>query len=83
MNSIEEMNAQLVQKASLEDEFRNKLLSDPKAVIHQEFGIQIPGDVEIKVHQNDMNTIHLALPATELAEEQLEAIAAGRCCCCW
>lgn len=82
MNTAEDMTSRLLEKAGLDVEFRDRLIADPKGIIHEEFGIQVPDDVEIAVHQNDMNTIHLALPATELPEEQLEAISAGRCCCC-
>ncbi len=83
MYSAEEMYRQLMEKSSLDPEFRRKLTDDPRGVMQQEFGIEIPEDVDIHVHQSDMNTIHLSVPAAELAEEQLEAIAAGRCCCCW
>lgn len=82
MNSVHEMSARLSERASVDGDFRSKLLSDPKAAVYEELGIEVPNDLSIKVHENDMQTIHLALPATELAEEQLEAISAGRCCCC-
>ena len=82
MNTVEEMRAHLVQK-SLEDlEFRSQLIADPKAAISQEFDIALPDNVDFQVHESDMQTVHLALPpSSELGEEQLEAIAAGLCCC--
>ena len=53
----------------------------PGDAISQELGVDLPEGVEIVVHESNANTLHLALPVTEIGEEQLEAIAAGRCCC--
>ncbi len=82
MQSAEEMRRHLTEKASDDVDFRRQLVADPRGAIHQEFGIDIPDNLEIKVHESDMRTLHLALPAgPDLDEEQLEAIAAGLCCC--
>ncbi len=83
MNSAIELSSRLMERAGVDENFRSKLLADPRAAIYDELGLEVPEDVTINVHENDPQTVHLALPATELAEEQLEAIAAGRCCCCW
>lgn len=83
MQSSEEMRTRLTQKAFMDADFRGKLLSDPKGAIAQEFGVEVPDNVNIEVHECDMNTIHLALPPkAELNEEQLEMVAAGLSCCC-
>ncbi len=82
MQPAEEMRRHLTEKASEDVDFRRQLVADPKGAIHQEFGIDIPDNIDIKVHESDMRTLHLALPAgPDLDEEQLEAIAAGLCCC--
>jgi len=81
MQSGEEMHRKLVNKAVEDLEFRKQLVSNPKSAIQNEFGIGFPDNVQIQVHESDMNTIHLSIPPGELEEEQLEAIAAGRCCC--
>ena len=82
MQSAEETLSLLTQKAVEDAEFRAQLVSDPKGVLNQEFGITVPDNIEIKVHESDMQTIHLALPPMPLLnEEQLEAISAGWCCC--
>ena len=83
MNSAIELSGRLMERAGVDESFRAQLMADPKAAIYDELGLEVPEDVNIKVHENDAQTVHLTLPATELAEEQLEAIAAGRCCCCW
>ena len=82
MQTAEETLSLLTQKAVEDADFRAQLVSDPKGVLSQEFGITVPDSIEIKVHESDMQTVHLALPPTPvLNEEQLEAISAGWCCC--
>jgi hypothetical protein len=82
MKSAEEMRRLLTEKAVEDSAFRQQLVSDPKSVIQQEFGVQIPDNIQIKVHESDMSTVHLALPPNPvLNEEQLQAVAAGLCCC--
>lgn len=82
MDTVGELSARLTERASVDGDFRSRLLSDPKAAVQEELGVEVPDEVAIQVHENDMQTVHVALPATDLAEEQLEAISAGRCCCC-
>ncbi len=82
MTTAEEMRRKLTEKAFEDLDFRQQLMADPKAVIHQEFGIEVPDSLNIHVHQSDKNTFHLALPAgPQLDEEQLDQIAAGLSCC--
>ncbi len=81
LQSAEDMRAQVTDRAVGDGEFRSLLVSNPKEAISQELGVDIPEDIDIVVHESDARTLHLALPTTELGEEELEAIAAGRCCC--
>ena len=82
MRSGDQMLKQLVDKSALDADFRQKLLADPKSTISAELGITIPESMDIKVHESDMQTVHLALPPDpNITEEQLEAISAGLCCC--
>lgn len=81
LQSAEEMRRQVTDRAVNDDEFRSQLISNPRDTISKELGVDLPEEVDIQVHQSDANTLHLALPVTEIGEEQLEAIAAGRCCC--
>ena len=82
MRSGDEMLRQIVEKSSVDTEFRQQLLADPKSTICEELGISIPDSMTIKVHESDMQTVHLALPPDpNITEEQLEAISAGLCCC--
>ena len=82
MQSAEDMRRHLTEKAVENLEFRQQLLADPKSVIQQEFGVTIPDNINVVVHESDMQTVHLALPPNPVMdEEQLEAISAGLCCC--
>ena len=79
-----EMQNQLITRASEDAEFRARLVDDPNNAIKQEFGIDVPDHARIQVHESDMSVLHIALPISpnvELDEERLEAIAAGLCCC--
>ena len=78
MRSAEEMYAHLVSKAGNDDSFRAQLVSDPHAVIRDEFGIEVPDSMKIQVHESDMDTVHLSLPpSSRLYEDQLEHVAGG------
>ena len=82
MQTAEEMRAHLTSRAAEDADFRQQLIADPKGVISQELGVTIPDSMEIKVHESDIQTVHLALPVTgDMTEEQLEAISAGLSCC--
>ena len=82
MTSGEEMLKQIVNKSTIDSTFRQQLLSDPKDTIMSELGITIPESMTIKVHESDMQTVHVALPPDpNITEEQLEAVAAGLSCC--
>lgn len=82
MIGVDEMVRQIVEKSSLDKEFRQQLLADPKAAIAHEMDITIPASVTIEVHESDMRTVHLALPPDlNLTEEQLEAIFSGLYSC--
>ncbi len=78
-----EMERSIVQR-SLEDEnFRQRLLDDPKAALEEELGTRLPEGVQIRAVEETAQTIYLVLPSSsplgegELSERDLEAIAGG------
>lgn len=82
MRSGDQMLQQIVEKSAVDEQFRQALLANPKTTISNELGITIPDSMTVKVHESDMQTVHLALPPDpNITEEQLEAISAGLCCC--
>ena len=62
MRSGDDMLRQIVDKSALDPDFRQQLLADPKATISEELGITIPASMNVKIHESDMQTVHVALP---------------------
>ena len=77
-----ELILSIIEKAAVEDDFREALLSDPKAAITGEFDVNVPDGLEFKVHEADRNTVHVTLPPRPevLDEGQLEASSGGWPC---
>ena len=80
-----EFEAKLITKALEDEDFRNELLSNPKAVIEKESGQTIPEGVEIKIVEEAPNTVTIVLPrkpaaadaSGELSDESLEKVSGG------
>lgn len=82
MRNGDEMLRQIVEKSSLDTDFRQQLLADPKSTICAELDITMPESMNIQIHESDMQTVHIALPPDpNITEEQLEAVSAGLSCC--
>jgi Nitrile hydratase, alpha chain len=68
---------------SLEDEdFRQRLLDDPKGTLEQELGDRLPEGVEVRAVEETADTIYLVLPSAsplgeggEISDEELDAVA--------
>ena len=74
----------LIAKAWTDEAFRQQLLSNPKAVVEQEYGAALPEGMNVEIIQEPANTLYIVLPAMpesssseELNDEQLEAVAGG------
>ena len=81
MNQRMEILNSVMEKAGEDASFREALLADAKSAISQEFHLTLPDGLEIKVHENDGNTVHLPLPAKPeiLKEGQLDQVTGGGC----
>ena len=78
METLSEMRMRIVGKATGDTDFRARLLSDPKAAIGQELGVDIPAAMSIEVHEENDMTAHLVLPpSSKLSEGDLQAVAGG------
>ncbi len=78
-NDIEK---ELVLKAWEDEEFKQRLVSDPKAVIAEKYGAELPDAIDVKVVEENMQTLYIVLPAkplnnNELSDDQLENVAGG------
>ena len=73
-----ELRERLIEKAATEETFRARLISDPKAAVQEEFGLTIPAEFNIMVHEDVADTAHLVLPpSAKLSEADLQAVAGG------
>lgn len=80
-----DIEAQLMNQAMQDPAFRDRLLTNPKAVLSEQ-GLAIPEDVQIQVLQETSNQYYLVLPAMSgtaaesagaLSDADLETIAGG------
>lgn len=81
MNTKQEFQQHLIEKAMKDPDFRKRLLENPRTVIEEETGAKIPDGLNIKVMEEDRSTIYLVLPFnytgsndTELSEADLEMV---------
>ena len=58
-----EIERALVQRSIEDQDFRQRLLDDPKGTLEQALGTQLAEDVEVRVVEENPQTIYLVLPA--------------------
>ncbi len=69
-----ELRDQLIAKAGENDEFRARLLAEPKATLREDYGLDLPKNLNLCVHEDDATTTHLVLPRSKkLTEAELQA----------
>jgi hypothetical protein len=79
-----EMEQRLIQRSLEDEDFRQRLLDDPKGAIEQELGSRLPESIEVRVVEESADTIYLVLPSasplsqgSELSDQELDAVAGG------
>ena len=78
MKTVGELREHLIDKATSDEAFRARLISDPKATVEEELGLTIPAGFDIVVHEDVADTSHLVLPPTaKLGDADLQQAAAG------
>ncbi len=80
-----ELEAKLIAKALKDESFRNELRSGPKAAIEKELGMELPGEIDIRIVEENENEVCLVIPhgfsdTNELTDVELEAVAGGWTC---
>ena len=85
-----QMERMLVQRSIEDEDFRRRLLDDPKAAVEEELGARLPKEMEIRAVEESAETIYLVLPSaspigesSELSDRQLEAVAGGNVAFSW
>jgi hypothetical protein len=76
-----EVEATIAERIGADPDFRDALLADPRAVLSELVGFNIPESVQIVLHEESLTQIHLTIPSSqELSEADLELVAgAGEC----
>ena len=78
MMTAAEMRERLIGKAIRDDEFRARLVADPKDAIEKEWDVKMPDGFQLEVHEESANTSHLVLPPpAALSEADLYRAAGG------
>ena len=84
LKSRRDLEAKLVAKAWKDASFASALKSNPKEAIKKETGMSIPGDINVKIVEENANQVYIVLPKppsanaqAELSDDQLEAVAGG------
>jgi Nitrile hydratase, alpha chain len=81
----QEMERTLVQRSLEDEDFRRRLLEDPKGTLEEELGTRLPEEVRVVAVEETSDTIYLVLPGTpmagggggELSDKDLESVAGG------
>ena len=80
-----EMERTIVHRSLEDEDFRQKLLDDPKGAVEQELGRRLPEGVEVRVVEETKDTIYLVFPSASalggqggsLSDQELDAVAGG------
>ncbi len=80
MQSEAQVRTHVAMKAAEDDDFRTRLIADPRATVEEEVGLRFPDGYRIHVHEESATEAHVVLPPKpELSKEQLDRIAGGHC----
>ena len=77
MTTATELKSRILSKAGEDNDFRARLIADPKAAIASEVGTVVPDGFDIVVHEDSATTAHLVLPPSSALTEAELATAAG------
>ena len=78
MQSEAQVRAHVAMKAAEDDDFRERLIADPRAAVEAETGLRLPDGYRIHVHEESATDAHMVLPPNPaLSKEELDRIAGG------
>jgi hypothetical protein len=84
MGDRAEMERRLIERSLADEDFRQRLLENPRATMEQELGVRLPEEVQVQAVEETADTIYLVLPSisavgegTELSERELGTVAGG------
>ena len=78
MRTHEELRAELIERATEDEQFRAHLIANPKIAIQEMLDIELPESMSVTVHEDSPTAAHLVLPPrARLTDEDLAQVAAG------
>src|SRR3954471_14619511 len=82
-----QMERRIVERSLQDEDFRQRLLSDPKGAIEEELETRLPPEVQVQAVEETAESIYLVLPPAtsraneqgevELSDRELEGVAGG------
>ena len=70
-----QLRLNIIEKALEDEDFKIKLLENPRSAIEQELGVSLPDDADIKVIERTSDTTYIYLPdSSKLSASQLARI---------
>ncbi|MFM8774888.1 MAG: NHLP leader peptide family RiPP precursor [Actinomycetota bacterium] len=76
-----EVEAILAERIAADPAFRDALLADPRGVVGEVIGFNVPETVQVVLHEESLTQIHLTIPSAEdLSDADLELVAGGSNC---
>ena len=76
-----EVEAMLAERIAADPAFRDALLADPRSVVSEVVGFDIPANVQVVLHEESLTQIHLTIPPSEVLDDiDLELVAGGGLC---
>jgi hypothetical protein len=84
MKRRQEFEQKLIEKAMKDEAFKKQLIENPKESLKNEFGMNFPESLEIKIIEEEARKIYFVLPyvpdtvsAEQLSDMELEKVAGG------
>lgn len=81
---IRDYELDIIVKAWRDERFRKSLLQNPKNAIEGEFNIKVPNEMQISVHEENENSLHLIVPSVpsnfitgDLSDDELKEVIGG------
>ena len=76
-----EVEAMLAERIAADPAFRDALLADPRGVVSEVVGFDIPANIQVVLHEESLTQIHLTIPPSEVLDDiDLELAAGGGVC---
>lgn len=61
----ENLQAELTERVAKDPEFASQLLENPKATLSAFLNLELPEELEISIHQDSRDALHIVLPKIE------------------